>query len=133
MHFMLIYVFLVLSVQPFAGAQQWQKWTGTFSTIGSTCDRATCCCLTGNLVMTWSPGTLHVAASFTGARCGPLSTVSTSTTYPSASTLQLAPGGQPTVLTLSTDSLTITSNFPASAACNERLRRISWLPCLYRP
>jgi hypothetical protein len=128
---MLIYVFLVISLPSLAGGQQWQKWTGTFSTVGSTCNPATCCCLTGNMVLTWSPGTLHVAATFSGARCGPLSTVSISTAYPSGSTLLLTPGGQPTVLTLSADSLIITSHFPASTACNERLHRISWLPCLH--
>jgi hypothetical protein len=131
MHPALTCVFLVLSVS-FIEGQQWQKWTGTYSTDVSPCDRSICCCLSGNIVLTWSPGILHAALNFAG-QCGPLTTLTTTTSYPSGLTTSIAIGpGEPTLLTLSPDSMTITGTSPINPACNGRARRISWFPCYYR-
>ena len=131
MHLILTCLFL-LFVTPLVQGQLWKKWTGTFSTDVSPCDRSVCCCLSENIVLTWSPGTLHAALKFAG-QCGPLTSLAVTTLYPAGLTTLLSIGpGQPTSLALSPDSLTIIGTSPISPVCNGRARRISWSPCLYQ-
>ncbi|CAF0988251.1 unnamed protein product [Adineta steineri] len=131
MHLILTCLFL-LFVTPVIQGWQWQKWTGTFSTDVSPCNRNVCCCLSENIVLTWSPGTLHAALKFAG-QCGSLTSLAVTTPYPAGLTTSLSIGpGQPTQLTLSSDSLTIIGTSPINPVCNGRARRISWLPCFYR-
>jgi len=131
MHLVLVYLF-ILSLTSLAQGQQWQKWTGTFSTDVSPCNRGVCCCLSDNIVLTWSSGTLHASLKFAG-QCGPLTNLMVTTPYPSGLTTSLSIGpGPPTQLILSPDSMTITGISPINPVCNGRARRISWFPCFYR-
>ena len=131
MHLVFTCLFLLYFV-PLIQGRQWQKWTGTFSTDVSPCDRSVCCCLSDNIVLTWSPGTLHAALKFAG-QCGSLTSLMVTTPYPSGLTTSLAIGpGPPTQLTLSSDSMTITGISPINPTCNGRARRISWFPCFYQ-
>jgi hypothetical protein len=131
MHSTLICVFFLCCISVIQGLQ-WQKWTGTFSTDISPCDRSVCCCLSENIVLTWSPGTLHAALKFAG-QCGPLTSLKLTTAYPAGLTTSLSIGpGQPTQITLSSDSLILTGTSPISPVCNGRARRISWFPCYYQ-
>jgi hypothetical protein len=107
---------IFLLITSVIGAAQSQTWTGTY-TVGSGCSTAICCCLSGQMVVTSSSTNYYTVTVPISGQCGNYTTFSTSATL-TGYTGSVTMLGNPFLLTLSSNSQTITATNTLYSACS---------------
>jgi hypothetical protein len=97
---------ILLLIASVIGAAQSQTWTGTY-TADSSCSTSSCCCLSGQIVVTSVSTNIYSVSSSVSGICGSATTFS-GTAYTSGYTGTIVVVGNTDTLTLSSDSKTIT-------------------------
>ena len=91
-----------------------QVWTGNYTT-DSACNRTSCCCLNGQILITNASNTVSIAANLSSV-CNGLTILAANITNPTSFSNTFTVANQTFLLILSTNSLTITSN-PLNGTC----------------
>ena len=111
----IIVLFLLFSVIAVAKSQ---TWTGTYSAAGSTCSTSACCCFSGTMTISQSSSSTLLVTSGLSGVCSGSSSTSFSVSTPSGYTTTISLGSSSLLLTLSSDSRTITATNSANSACS---------------
>ena len=98
---------------------QAQTWVGSYTVDSTMCDRTQCCCFSGTVTLTRpSTSVLSVSSGLSGNQCGNTSVFTYDGVYPSGYMTTLGQYSGAMIVTLSTDSKTITAVNPSNTACN---------------
>ena len=98
------------------GAARSQSWAGTY-TADSSCDTSSCCCMSGQVVVTSSSANVYTVTSGASGQCNGTTTFS-GTLSTSGYTESMVVGTDTDILTLSSDSHTVTVTDSMNPACS---------------
>lgn len=94
---------------------QSQVWTGNYTT-DSACNQTSCCCLNGQILITNASNIVSINANLSGV-CNGSTTLAANITNLNSFLSTFNVANQTLLLTLSNNSLTITSSNPSNSAC----------------
>ncbi|CAF0849747.1 unnamed protein product [Adineta steineri] len=110
-------IVLFLLVATVIGVAQSQSWAGTY-TADSSCSTATCCCLSGHILVTSLSGNNYTISSSASGVCN--STLFTGTLYTNGYAGSIVMGVDNDTVSLSSDSLTINITDPINSTCSAK-------------
>ncbi|UJR18935.1 hypothetical protein I4U23_022064 [Adineta vaga] len=112
MQVMVLFLFVAIVI----GSTQSQTWAGTYMP-DSSCDTSTCCCLSGQAIVTSSSANSYTVQSGASGVCGGAVTF-TGNLYTSGYTGWMMVATDNDTVTLSSDSHIVTVTNPSRSACN---------------